>query len=61
MPTTFGRCRRAAKTLHAAQKESCNQETLMTAIEYISDAEEIIKASSSNFQNDGAAAVTMLE
>jgi len=52
---------KGSKNLHAAQKESCNQEQLMTAIEYISDTEEIIKASSSNFQNDGAAAVIMLE
>jgi len=46
--------------LCATQKESCIQNKQMTAVEYISDTEEI-KASRSNFQHDGAAASTLSE
>jgi len=45
-----------SQNLHATQKESRAQNNQMTAIGYISDTEEIIKASWSNFQLNGAAA-----
>ena len=46
---------------HGTKKESHVQNTQMTAIGYISDTEEIIKVSWSNFQHDGAAAFTLSE
>jgi hypothetical protein len=45
-----------SQNLCATQKESCPQNRQMNAIGYISDAEEIVKASWSLFQHDGAAA-----
>jgi len=47
--------------LWATQKESWTQNTQMSAIGYISDTEEILKASWSNFQHDGAAAYKLSE
>jgi hypothetical protein len=47
--------------LHAKQKESCAANKQMTPGGYTSDTEEIVKASWSNFQNDGAAAFKMFE
>ena len=47
--------------LRATQKESRPQNKQMTTLGYISDTEEIIKASWSNFQHDGAAAFKLLE
>jgi len=44
------------QNLRATQEESRAQNSQMTAVGYISDSEEIIKASWSNFQHDGAAA-----
>ena len=49
------------QTLQATQKESCTQNKQMTAVGYISDTEEIVKASWSNFLHDGAAAFTLSE
>jgi len=49
------------QNLHATQKEYCAQHKQMTALEYISDMEEIIKASWSLFQHDGAAAFKLSE
>jgi len=45
-----------SQNIHATQKEFQCQNKQMTAVEYISDTEEIIVASWSNFQHDGAAA-----
>jgi len=45
-----------SQNLRATQKESRTQNKLITAVEYISDMEEIVKASWSLFQHDGAAA-----
>jgi hypothetical protein len=45
-----------SQTLQATQKESRDQKTQMTAVGYISDTEEIIKASWSNFHHEGVAA-----
>jgi len=45
-----------SQNLCATQKESRAQNKQMTAVRYISDMEEIIKASWSLFQHDGAAA-----
>jgi len=50
-----------SQNLCATQKESHAQNEQMTAIGYISDTEEIIKASWSNCQQDGAAAFKLLE
>jgi len=50
-----------SQNLPATQKESRAQNKQMTAIEYISNTEEIIKASWSNFQHDGAAAFKLSE
>jgi hypothetical protein len=44
------------QNLHATQKESRAQNKEMSAAGYISDTEEITKASWSLFQHDGAAA-----
>ena len=46
---------------HDTQKESRTRNKPMTALGYISDTEEMIKASWSNFQHDGAAAVKLSE
>jgi len=45
----------------ATQKESRAQNKQMTAVGYISDSEEIVKASWSLFQHDGAAAFKLSE
>jgi len=45
-----------SQNLWATQRESRAQNKHMTAVEYISDSEEILKASWLNFQHDGAAA-----
>jgi len=45
-----------SQNLRATQKESRAQKKQMTAVGYISDTEEIVKASWSLFQHDGAAA-----
>jgi len=50
-----------SQTLRATQKESCAQNKQMTAVGYISDTEEIVKASWSNFHRDGAAAFKLSE
>jgi len=50
-----------SQNLCATQKESRAQNKQMTAIGYISDTEEIVKASRSLFQYDGAAAFTLSE
>jgi len=47
--------------LCATQKESRTQNKQMTAVGYISDTEEIVKASWSLFQHDGAAAFKLSE
>jgi hypothetical protein len=47
--------------LHATQKESQAQIKQMTAIGYISDTEEIVKASSSLFQHESDAAFELSE
>jgi len=46
---------------HAIQKESRAQNKSITAVGYISDTEEIVKASWSNFQHDGVAAFILSE
>jgi len=50
-----------SQNIHATQKGSRAQHMEMTAVGYISDTEETIKASWSNFQHDGAAASQLSE
>jgi len=50
-----------SQNLRATQKESRAQNKQMTAVGYISDTEEIVKASWSLFQHDGAAAFQLSE
>jgi len=50
-----------SQNLRAAQKESRDQNKQMTAVGYISDMEEIVKASWSLFQHDGAAPFKLSE
>jgi hypothetical protein len=50
-----------SQTLRATQKESGIQNEQMTALGYISDTEEIVKASRSNFHHDGVAVFKLLE
>jgi len=50
-----------SQNLRATQKESRAQNKQMTAVGYILDTEEIIKASLSLFQHDGAAAFKLSE
>jgi len=50
-----------SQNLHSTQKESHTQNKQMTAVGYISDTEEIIKASWSLSQHDGAAAFKLSE
>jgi len=50
-----------SRNLCATQKESCTPNMQMTARGYISDTEEIVKASWSLFQHDGAAAFKLSE
>jgi hypothetical protein len=51
----------ASQNLCATQKESQAQDKQITALGYISDTEEIVKASWSLFQHDGAAAFKLAE
>jgi len=50
-----------SQNLSAIQKESSAQNKQMRAIGYISDMEEIIKASWSNYRHDGVAAFSLSE
>jgi len=50
-----------SQNLHATQKESHAQNEQMTAVGHISDTDEIVKASWSLFQHDGAAAFKLSE
>jgi len=50
-----------SQTLRATQKESRAQNIQMTAVRYISDTEEIVKASWSLFHQNGAAAFKLSE
>jgi len=50
-----------SQNLHATQNESRTQNTQMTPVGYISDTEQIVKASWSLFQHDGAAAFKLSE
>jgi len=50
-----------SQNVHATQKEYRAQYRQMTAVGYISDSGEIVKASWSLFQHDGAAAFTLSE
>jgi hypothetical protein len=50
-----------SQNLHATQKESRAQNKQMTAVGYISDTEESVKAPCSLFQHDGAAAFKLSE
>jgi len=50
-----------SQNLRATQKESCAQSKQMTAVGYISDTEESVKASWSLFQCDGPAAFKLSE
>jgi len=50
-----------SQTLRATQKESRAQNKQMTALGYISDTEEIVKASWSNFHHDGVTAFKLSE
>jgi len=52
---------RGRQNLCATQKESRAQNKQMTAVGYISDTEEIVKASWSPFSHDGAAAFKLSE
>ena len=49
------------RNLRAAQKESRARNRQKTAVRFISDTEQIVKASWSLFQHDGAAAFTLSE
>jgi len=50
-----------SQNLQATQRESRAQNKQITAVGYISDTEEIVKATWSNFQHDGAAAFKLSE
>jgi hypothetical protein len=50
-----------SQNLHAIQKKSRAQNKQMTTVRYISDTEEMVKASWSLFQHDGAAAFKLSE
>jgi hypothetical protein len=50
-----------SQNLRATQKKSCTENKQMTAYGYILDLEEIVKASWSLFQHDGAAAFKLSE
>jgi len=52
---------RGSQTLRATQKESRAHNEQMTAVGYISDTEEIVKASWSLFHHDGVAAFKLSE
>jgi len=53
----FLEMRQGSQNLHATQKQSRAQNKQMTAIGYISDTEEMVKASWSHLQHDCAAAI----
>jgi hypothetical protein len=53
--------RQGSQNLRATQRESCAQNKQMTAIGYISDSKEIVNASWTNFQHNGAAAFKLSE
>jgi len=57
----FLKMSQGSQNLRATQKESRTQKMQMTAVGYISDTEEIVKASWSLFQHDGAAAFKLSE
>jgi hypothetical protein len=50
-----------SQTLCPTQKESHTQNKQITAVEYMSDTEEIVNAFQTNFQHDGAAAFKLSE
>jgi hypothetical protein len=50
-----------SQNVHATQKESGAQNKQVTAVGYISDTEEIVKASWSLLQHDGAAVLKLSE
>jgi len=50
-----------SQNIHCTQKESRAQNKQMTTVGYISDTEEVVKASWSLFQHDGAAAFKLSE
>jgi len=50
-----------SQNLHGTEKKSCTQNKQMTAVGYILDTEEIVKAFWSLFQHDGAAAFKLSE
>jgi len=52
----FLETQQGCQNIHATQKDFHDQTKQMTAIGYISDTEEIVKMSWSNFQHDGATA-----
>jgi hypothetical protein len=59
--TNFLEMWQSSQNLHATQKESSTQNNQLTAVGYISDMEEIFKASWSLFQHDAAAAFKLSE
>ena len=50
-----------SQNLRETQKESRTQNNHMTAVEYISDTEEVVNVSLSNFQRDDTAAFKLCE
>jgi hypothetical protein len=58
---TFVEKWQGSQTLRATQRESCAQSEQMTAVGYISDTEEVVKASWSNFHHDGAVVFKLVE
>jgi len=52
---------KGSQSLHATQRESRAQNKQVTAVGFILDTDEIVKASWSLFQHDGAAAFTLSE
>jgi len=59
--TRFWKCCREPLNLCATLKESCIRHKQLAAVGFISDSEEIVKASWLNFQHNGAAAFELLE
>jgi len=57
----FLEMRQGSQNLRATQTESRAQNKQMTAVGYILDPEDIIKAPHSLFEHDGAAALTLSE
>jgi hypothetical protein len=52
---------KGSRILHTTQKESCTQNKQLTAVRYISDLQEIVKAPWSLFKYEGAAAFKLSE